>query len=90
MAKRYSGNATVQVTYDDRDYYPCQVVINHREVWRGAVGVPACGFGSGIAYDSPEAYDSAARAAFAFAECEAPGLELDYSNAEIVVSRTRP
>lgn len=37
---------------------------------RGTIGAPASGFGPGVAYDSPAAYDTTARAALAFADAD--------------------
>ena len=73
MAIRYSGNATIRVTYRDSGDYACSVSVAGRSVWSGTVGAPASGFGPGVAYDSPEAYDSTARAALAFAEEDTGG-----------------
>lgn len=73
MAIRYSGNATIRVVYRDSGDYACTVSVAGRNVWTGTVGAPAVGFGVGIAYDSPEAYDEAARAALAFAEDDTGG-----------------
>lgn len=73
MAKRYSGKATVTVSYEDRGDYKASVAIGKRNVWRGRIGAPAAGFGRGIAYDSPKAYDSTAHAALSFADEDTDG-----------------
>lgn len=73
MATRYSGNATIRMVYQDSGDYACTVSVAGRNVWTGTVGAPAVGFGDGIAYDSPDAYDETARAALAFAEDETGG-----------------
>lgn len=73
MAKRYSGKAVITVTYEDRGDYKASVAIGKRNVWSGRIGAPAAGFGRGIAYDSPKAYDSTAHAALSFADDDTDG-----------------
>jgi DNA-directed RNA polymerase subunit RPC12/RpoP len=70
MATRYCGNARISLTYRDRDIYAVRVYgpESKRALWSGTIGAPAAGFGPGIAYDSPAAYDETARAAIAFAD----------------------
>jgi hypothetical protein len=70
MAKRYSGEVVVTVVYEDRGDYKATVAIGRRNVWSDRIGAPASGFGRGVAYDSPKAYDSTARAALSFADYE--------------------
>ena len=77
MAKRYSGNATIRLTYDDSvqsingaGFYRVTIAVAGRSVWSGIVNPAPAGFGPGIAYDSPLAYDDTARAALAFAVAE--------------------
>lgn len=67
MATRYSGNLRISVVYDDRggDYRVGVTDGTHR--WRGRVRPAPAGFGAGVAYDSPRAYDEIARSALAFA-----------------------
>lgn len=72
MAIRYSGSVRINVIWRDTDYRCAISSPSGRYVV--FVGAPAAGFGAGIAYDSPEAYDQTARAALAFAEDERPGL----------------
>ena len=82
MAIRYSGGLKINVVYQDRGDYRVVVTeygpdASHRhplrqfqgtpKKWVGIVKPPASGFGRGVAYDSPEAYDQTARAALAFA-----------------------
>ena len=85
MAKRYSGKLQINVSYDDRGYYRTSVscgdtIIRHgREVpapplWRGRVNPAPAGFGPGIAYDSPQAYDEVAKSALSFADHEVGGI----------------
>jgi len=72
MAKRYSGDLTVQITYhDDGTYkgyvkgpggtYPFKDLRAPRIPTAGHVG------SHGVAYDSPKGYDDMARAAISFA-----------------------
>jgi len=81
MAKRYSGRAVITVLYQDRGDYKATVAIGKRNVWSGRIGAPASGFGRGIAYDSPAAYDRTAEAALSFAEDETGivGVAAEYS-----------
>lgn len=70
MAKRYIGEATVEIKYRDRGDY-------EGSIWVPADGgtrwhfeelyAPKAGLGSGVAYDSPTAYDKMAAAAVTFA-----------------------
>jgi hypothetical protein len=50
------------------------------------------GFGRGIAYDSPQAYDRIAATALAFAEDEKSGIadQAEYGDAGFVVQRSKP
>lgn len=72
MAKRYCGNLKIRITYCDGNmeypsgYYRCSVT-GRGGKWSGIVGPAASGFGRGIAYDSPVAYDTVARSAVSFA-----------------------
>ena len=70
MAERFSGDLKINVEYDDRGFYRTSVSREGRVLWRGRVRPPAAGFGRGVAYDSPEAYDETARAALSFADDE--------------------
>lgn len=90
MAIRYSGNATIRLTYRDQGDYKVTIAVGGRNVWRGAVGAPASGFGEGIAYDGPEAYDATARAALAFAENEGAEFTDEYNESltERAIRRT--
>lgn len=71
MARRYSGQVTVECTYLDSNVYECRVS-TPSETIDVEVGPPAAGYGPGVAYDSPEAYDQVARAALSFADDEEP------------------
>lgn len=73
MATRYSGTAIIRVTYEDRGDYKASVSDANGNLWRGRIGAPAAGFGPGIAYDSPKAYDSTAHAALSFADEDTDG-----------------
>ena len=70
MANRYSGQLRISVEYDDRggDYRVGVTDGKHR--WRGRIRPAPAGFGPGVGYDSPKAYDSIARSALAFASDE--------------------
>jgi len=70
MARRYIGDAIIYITYhDDGDYRGSIVVVKEDGpvVWKfKGLHASAIGFGPGVAYDSPEAYDQMARAAVVF------------------------
>ena len=74
MAKRYSGNLKIDVVYDDRGHYQTSVSQDGTTLWRGRVNPAPAGFGPGIAYDSPQAYDEIARSALAFADHDVGGI----------------
>lgn len=73
MATRYIGDAKITITYRDRGDYAGTACVpvgrSHKEkrCWRfDGLRAPAVGFGPGIAYDSPEAYDEMAESAVSF------------------------
>jgi hypothetical protein len=77
MARRFAGDAlSIYVKINaDSESYDCRVVAHKYSSCRGTaaaypvtVGAPASGFGLGIAYDSPVAYDRIAKSALAFAQ----------------------
>ena len=86
MAIRYSGGLKINVVYQDRGDYRAVITeygpeashrrhpmrMFHTTPRKAIVYVrpPAAGFGRGIAYDSPEAYDQTAHAALSFASDE--------------------
>lgn len=77
MARRFAGDCiAIYVSYQDNESYCCKLIardVHTRKLaatYKTCVGAPACGFGEGIAYDSPEAYDAIARTALAFASDE--------------------
>jgi hypothetical protein len=74
MAKRYSGNLTINVLYDDKGHYRTSVSSGGKLLWKGVVNPAPAGFGPGIAYDSPKAYDEVASSALAFADHEVGGI----------------
>lgn len=74
MAKRYSGNLQINVVYDDKGHYRTSVSSGGKSLWRGVVNPAPAGFGPGIAYDSPKAYDEVASSALAFADNEVGGI----------------
>lgn len=94
MATRYSGDLKINVTYRDRGDYACTIALHGINAWKGTVRPPAMGFGPGIAYDSPEAYDSVARAAVAFAIDELPhigdSIEVNMDMTDTMVHRSPP
>jgi len=71
MARRYIGDATVELFYRDRGDYAGRITVrdsnNKRLTWHFEdLRAPAVGHGAGIAYDSPEAYDRMAESAVSF------------------------
>ena len=73
MAHRYSGTVRIDVSYfggADGRHYDCSVYAIGEKPWHGGVGAAPAGFGPGVAYDSPAAYDSIARSALSFAADE--------------------
>jgi hypothetical protein len=87
MATRYSGDLTVTCTYQDRGDYKCTVSPKGKRGKTIYVGAPAAGFGRGISYDSPEAYDSTAHAAISFALDEGLDGEPEYGLGGYIVQR---
>ena len=97
-AVRYSGSVRIELTYQDSDScYDGKVVVD-THTYSVSVGPPAIGYGPGVAYDSPEAYDRAAHAALSFAAADTewgegcdiftPAAELDANG--LVIRRARP
>jgi len=82
MAKRYSGDLTVQIVYHDDDTY--------RGYVKGPGGIykfkdlraPRIGLGAGVGYDSPKAYDQMARAAISFATYDKEDIGYPEYNAD--------
>ncbi len=74
MAKRYSGSLQISVVYDDKNHYRTAVSRGGKLLWRGIVKPAPAGFGPGVAYDSPKAYDEIASSALAFADDEERGI----------------
>mgnify|MGYP006969347834 CR=1 FL=1 len=71
MATRYIGDATVRIRYRDEGDYAGVITVpsgdGGRWHWHfDDLHAPAIGFGPGIAYDSPEAYDEMAGSAISF------------------------
>ena len=72
MAKRYSGDLTITVAWDDRhSNYRTTVARKGRNVWSGRVGPPRS---YEYKVDSEKAYDEAAHAAISFADNERSGI----------------
>lgn len=70
MAVRWCGGVKVTMVFLDEpgDWYRCVVSVPGKvkpAVYR--IGAAAGGFGDGVAYDSPAAYQATARAALSFA-----------------------
>jgi hypothetical protein len=71
-AIRYGGSVRIELTYEDSDgCYDGKVVVDGL-TYSVSVGPPASGYGPGVAYDLPEAYDRAAHAALSFAAADTP------------------
>lgn len=69
MAVRYIGELVVYIQYHDNNYYfgTISTAGSWGVHWKFSdLHAPACGFRSGIAYDSPEAYDEMAASAVGF------------------------
>jgi len=66
MARRYIGDAVIEIFYRDRGDYAGRVTA-HKKTWHFEdLYAAAIGFGPGIAYDSPAAYDEMAQSAVSF------------------------
>lgn len=74
MATRYSGDLKINVTYDDHNFYRTSVSRSGKLLWRGIVKPAPAGFGPGVSYDSPQAYDEVASSALSFADDEVGGI----------------
>lgn len=85
MAVRYCGSLTVELIYHDdvgpNGAYRCVVAGE-----RLTILPPVCGFGIGISYDSPLAYDAIAKTAVNFSSTT-DGLDRDDSGP--VIRRTK-
>jgi hypothetical protein len=88
MAKRYIGAATVYLRYDDRDFYYCTISVNGQHCYTCEVRPAPVGFGPGIAYDSPEAYDQIAQTAVAFGADDTEDAGQDAEHARIIRDAT--
>jgi hypothetical protein len=92
MAKRYSGNLQISVIYDDRGHYRTAVSSGGKLLWRGTVRPAPAGFGPGVAYDSPQAYDKIAQSTLSFADDAKRGIgdqaEFDENLTEYKIRRT--
>jgi len=94
MAKRYSGDLQINVVYDDKGHYRTSVSRGGKLLWRGGVNPAPAGFGPGVAYDSPKAYDEIARSALTFADDEIGGIgddaEVDENLTGYLIRRSPP
>ena len=97
-AVRYSGSVRIELTYQDSDgCYDGKVIVSGHS-YSVCVGAPSSGYGPGVAYDSPEAYDRAAHAALSFAAADTEwgeGCDIFTSAAELdgaawLIRRARP
>ena len=92
MAIRYSGDAVIRISYDDRGYYNTSVSA-HGHTWKGKIYPPTSGYGRGVSYDSPKAYDEVANAALNFADDEVGSIEnvaaFDRLGRGLHISRTK-
>jgi hypothetical protein len=70
MARRFIGDANIYILYYDEGDYRGSIVVpmdGPPAVWKfKGLRAPGIGFGPGIAYDSPEAYDQMAQSAASF------------------------
>jgi hypothetical protein len=97
-AVRYSGSVRIELTSQDSDSCHDGKVAVDTHTYSVSVGPPAIGYGPGVAYDSPEAYDRAAHAALSFAAADTewgegcdiftPAAELDANG--WLIRRARP
>ena len=83
MATRYIGQATVQVSFtgDPEDNFRVSVSVPGARGRAFLVRAAKSGFGPGVAYDSPQAYDEIAAAAANFAASESPEVQEGISSA---------
>lgn len=89
MARRYSGRVSIDVVYKDEGYYDVKVKSPEVPRYIFTIEPPASGFGPGVAYDSPEAYDSVAKSAAAFANDKYPELDSELLFSDIGIEITR-
>lgn len=91
MATRYIGDATIRVEYmgDRNDNYRVSVSAPGNRGKGFLVGAPKVGFGKGVAYDSPTAYDDIAAAAAQFALHEDDDIGYAISSASDPAGTTR-
>ena len=91
MAKRYSGNATVNVVWSDSaNGWRASVSVDGYHVDTVTVTQSRSGPDTRIAVDSPEAYDHAAATALSFVSQDYDfDDKLDFDDRGIVVYRTK-
>lgn len=88
MARRYCGGILIRIHLEDSNgEYLCSL-----PGWQHYVGAPARGFGPGVAYDSPTAFDQTARAAISFAHNDGvlDGGALEWNGDGPVIRRKAP
>jgi len=73
LARRYVGQATIDVTFDDayrgepgRFYYRGRMTVGDQSWTSRGFGSPMGGWGPGVAADSPQAYDCVAASVVQF------------------------
>lgn len=89
MARRYCGSILIRIHLEDS----CGEYLCSLPGWQSYIGAPASGFGPGVSYDSPTAFDQTARAAISFAmndgAVDGHGLELD-PHGNLMIRRKAP
>jgi hypothetical protein len=93
MAKRYSGNLTVTILYHDDDTYRGSVKGPGGTYKFTELRAPRMGLGSGVAYDSPKAYDKMSKAAIDFATYDMEDIGMwdeKYDRGDVKVTRRKP
>lgn len=88
MATRYSGDVKVSVLYRDQGDYRAVVSAPGEKPEVVFVRPAASGFGRGVAYDSPEAYDEIARSAISLANRPFDD-RAEFGDSGLVVRRTQ-
>lgn len=97
MAVRYCGELTIRISFRDSGDYAGTISHEGRHLWTFAdLGAPAIGWGEGVGYDSPAAYDAAAEGAVAFGAYytthnrgdDVPGWAPKPENADLIDERS--
>lgn len=80
MATRYCGDVRITARYFDCGHYEATVKAPGVPGYRGTCQPAASGFGAGVAYDSPAAYDEICASALSFA-CHFSGQRSEIESA---------